>query len=185
MALSWYVCRSNIRCEEKARDSLKRLRYRDDGEDRQLVVYLPMEFVVRGRGKERRTIERPLISRHLFFGFHAGNPFEAVRDADGVESILSMGRFGPPQRVPPWALFSIQVAEGELEDEFRAKEAKRKASELAALRLAETGRPADDTDEFIVALKTAPADRRGEVVYSMLGRGARARLKLQDLQIVA
>lgn len=165
MTLQWYVVRSNIRAEEKARAGLERLG---------LVVYLPVELDNRRIGKERREIERPLISRHLFVGCRQGSyPFEAIRKINGVETILSAGgRHGPPQEVSYRDMARIQTAEEELKDEYRRKQERRRK------------KPSRTPDEVIETLKAASPDQRGEVILSMLGKG-KVTMKLQDLQRIA
>jgi transcription antitermination factor NusG len=172
MDLAWYAVRTNIRCEERARMGLQGLAG--------VVAYLPRESVLRGRGSDRKVVQRPFLPRHLFVGMD-GNRFEAVRTTDGVESILSAGRFAPPQPVRWREIAIIQTAEGEVEDEFQRK----LANDKRAQDLADRGKEPVDTDEFVERLKAAAPEDRPSIVIEMLSRGAKAKLPLADLQRLA
>lgn len=165
--LVWYVARTNIRCEDRAKKGLKAA---------EIVVYLPMEPVWRGRGKDREKVERPLLSRHLFFAVPNGeNRFEEVRTTDGIEAILTCGRYGPPQPVRYREIAIVQTAQGELEDAF--ENATRAAERKATMK--------DDTDEFVERLKAAKPDERALMIVELLGRGTKARVPLAELQKLA
>jgi transcriptional antiterminator NusG len=89
---AWFVCRTNIKCEEKATANI-----RAKGFD----VYLPRQRI-EVRHKRTNTIlvkERPLMMRYLFVGLpRVEPPFGFVRSCEGVESIL--GANGTPVRIP-------------------------------------------------------------------------------------
>lgn len=170
MTLTWYCARTAPRREEQARKGLTELG---------LTAYLPLEMVTVIRRGSRLTEERPLLSRHLFVGVRADtSPWRAIAETDGVERLLSAERYGPPAVVPWRAIAVVQVAEGELRDDYERR--------LAGRRRARRGKP----DELIDALKKAPPDERAEVVLSFIqavsnGRQAPVTMKLADLARVA
>jgi transcription antitermination factor NusG len=143
-----------------------------------VVPYLPVECIVRGRGARRYVAQRPFLPRHIFVGME-GNRFEAVRTTDGVESILSAGRFAPPQAVRWREIAIIQTAEGELEDAFQRKWEGQRRADIPREK------PPEDTDEFIERLKAAQPNERVPIVYELLARGSKARLPLAELQKLA
>jgi transcription antitermination factor NusG len=138
-----------------------------------LRVYLPREPVWRGRGPDKQKVYRPLLGGHLFVAFRRGeNHFEAIRNANGVALILRDGPGLPPAEVPWRSIAIVQTVEGELEDDF-------------ARRAARKRRYGDDTSEFIEAVKAAPPDKRAEQILALLGRGNKARMKLETLREIA
>jgi hypothetical protein len=162
MSLVWFCAQAFPRQEGLAVRGLEALG--------RLKVYLPVEPVWKGRGKERRKEYRPLLSRYLFVAFRAGeNHFDAIEKTLGVARILRHGPGLPPAEVPWRVLAVVQTVEGELEDDFERRAAKAKR------------RYGDDTSEFIEKVKAAPPEKRAEQILSMLGRGAKARVKQGDL----
>lgn len=78
----WYAVRTNIKCEAKAADNLRKA-----GFDH----YLPRQRIEKWnkRTNTYRMIERPLLLRYLFVGLPVGGEhFGFVRACEGVERIL-------------------------------------------------------------------------------------------------
>lgn len=78
----WFVVRSNIKCERKAADNLRKAGFE---------TYLPMMRFERKNKRTHtiRTLERPLMLRYLFLALprHAQH-FGFARACEGVERIL-------------------------------------------------------------------------------------------------
>lgn len=85
----WYVVRTNIKCEQRAADNLRKA-----GFDH----YLPRARVEKWnkRTNTYREFETPLLMRYLFVGLPVGaEHFGLVRACEGVESILGDHDFHP------------------------------------------------------------------------------------------
>lgn len=110
----WYVARTNIKCEEKAADNLRKAGF---------DYYLPRQRVeiVNKRTHTVRTIERPLMLRYLFVGLDRSNlAFGFVRACEGVERILG-DMDEHPIPVPAGMVEEIFLAETDLRfDDTRA-----------------------------------------------------------------
>lgn len=127
----WYVVRTNIRCEAKANDNLRKAGFE---------TYLPrMRFERKNKRKRTiQTFDRPLMLRYLFVGLprheqHIG----FVRACEGVERVLGDVDDHP---IPvPFALVSgLFLAEANLEFDdtreariHRKEEAKTKKATVA------------------------------------------------------
>ena len=111
--LTWYVVRTNIKCERKAAHSLRRA-----GID----CYLPTmrEERKNKRTHTYRTSEKALMPRYLFAGTTLDPYF--IRLCEGVEGVLgTFGHRGAPISVSPEAVEQILIAEIDLQfDETRA-----------------------------------------------------------------
>lgn len=116
---TWYVVRSNIKCEQKAADNIRLAGF---------DVYFPRQRFER---KHRRTNlytthERPLMMRYLFVGFDKRHKhFGFVRSCEGVERLLEVG--GEPIPVPAKEVEAIYLAEVDMRfDDTRAARIHRK-----------------------------------------------------------
>jgi transcription termination/antitermination protein NusG len=130
---AWYVVRTNIRCEAKADENLRKAGFES---------YLPMVRFERWNKRTRiiRTFERPLMLRYLFLALprHAQH-FGFARSCEGVERILGDVDNHPIQ--VPFALVNgLFIAEANLEfDDTREarihrKEEARTKKETIAMR---------------------------------------------------
>lgn len=103
LSKSWYVVRTNIKCEGKAANNIRLAGF---------DYYLPM---MRLEKKHRRTnvvtvVERPLMPRYLFVGFNPkAKHFGFVRACDGVERLLEVD--GEPVPVGAETVQEIFLAE--------------------------------------------------------------------------
>lgn len=111
--LSWYVVRTNIKCEDRAASSLHAAGY---------DVYLPRmrKDIVHHRTKCVLTKEFPLFNRYLFVGM-SNSDFYTARACDGVECFLGIN--GTPIRVPAAHVERFFTAEinMEFDDTTKAK----------------------------------------------------------------
>lgn len=166
--LSWFCAQTRRAREESVREAF--------AEELRMVAYLPLERVMRKKRGNREPIDRPLIPRHLFFATATpdSSVFEAVRAVRGVSRILSIKADGSPSKMRWRDIAIFQTAEGELLDKFNRR----------WLRDQEAERSADDTELVIERLKGAQPEERVAILYELIGRGKKARLKLEDVQIL-
>jgi len=182
--LAWFCVRTGARREIEARNGLCALG---------LIAYLPMEATIRGRSEARERVDAPFIPRHLFMALEphntveGRNPFQAVLDTRGVERILANERFGPPSRVPRDAIVVVRAAEDDLALAVEERLAKYRrdaqaAAEAAIKRAANPKVLPDDTAKVVAQLQDARPDDRIDLLLALLGRGARAKISLAELQ---
>lgn len=109
----WYVVRTNVKCEEKASENIRKAGY---------DVYYPHRRVeVKNRRTHTYTTrESALMPRYLFLGLPQDNRnFFKVRGCDGVECILGVD--GRPVRISADHVEAIYLAEVDMQfDETRA-----------------------------------------------------------------
>lgn len=100
---AWFVCRSNVRQEERAAESIRLAGF---------DVYLPrMKLETKDRRtKAFRETVKPLMTGYLFVGFTSfARHFEMVRKCDGVYDFVKV--MGEPIPVPAASVIDIQCAE--------------------------------------------------------------------------
>lgn len=109
----WYVVRTNVKCEEKASNNIRKAGYE---------VYYPRRRVeVKNRRTHTYTTrESPLMPRYLFVGLpQTDRNFFKVRSCDGVECILGVD--GRPARISADHVEAIYLAEVDMRfDDTRA-----------------------------------------------------------------
>jgi transcription antitermination factor NusG len=115
----WYVVRTNVKCEEKASDNIRKAGY---------DVYYPRSRVEvkNKRTHTYTTRESALMPRYLFVGLpQADKNFLKVRSCDGVECILGVD--GRPARISADHVEAIYLAEVDMQfDDTRAARIHRK-----------------------------------------------------------
>jgi transcriptional antiterminator RfaH len=88
---AWHVVRTNVNCEQRARQGIQALGFE---------VYMPVEQKWIRHMRKRQRVERPLFGRYLFVRFDAAcEHWYPIRFTHGVESILTGDRH-VPARVP-------------------------------------------------------------------------------------
>lgn len=101
---AWYVVRTNVKCEAKAADNLRKAGF---------DYYLPRQRIEKKNKRTHtiRDVERPLMHRYLFVGLPRNNlAFGFVRSCEGVERILG-DQENHPIPVPAGMVEEIFLAE--------------------------------------------------------------------------
>jgi transcription antitermination factor NusG len=165
----WFCVYTDMRRERVVAEAIR-------AEARQ-TAFLPMELAMVKRRGKREQVGRPLIPRHLFFGTNQpdASTFERVRAIRGVRRLLSLSADGSPSRVRAEDVERIAAVADELQARFERRWAKRRDLE----------RRKDDTDLVLERLTQIRPEDRAAVLYEMLGRGKKARLKLEDIRQIA
>lgn len=87
----WFAIITNINCEQKAQDGLKRLG---------IESYRPVYTKWQKHRQGRQEVERSLYSRYMFVAFPQGEPnWFGLRQTDGIESVVC--NKGEPIKIPP------------------------------------------------------------------------------------
>lgn len=129
MTGSWYVIRSNIKAEHKARKELQRAGF---------AVYLPEFRIERINRRLRKRISNTLclFPRYLFVQQHAVPDWYAVRACNGVESVLGID--GTPIPVASREIQALMEAQANLEwddtEEARIRHGLTKKNAVAGLK---------------------------------------------------
>ena len=96
--LGWYVVRTNVKCESRAKSGLISLGY---------DAFLPVEKVWIKHARRKTEKIRPLLPRYLFVGFDINRtPWQPILDVDGVEKVL-ISATQIPLKVPNAAIEKI------------------------------------------------------------------------------
>ncbi|ATU91430.1 transcription termination/antitermination protein NusG [Phyllobacterium zundukense] len=158
----WYVVRTNVKCEEKASENIRKAGY---------DVFYPRRRV---EVKNRRTHiyttrESALMPRYLFVGLPpADRNFFKVRNGDGVECILGVG--GRPARISADHVEAIYLAEVEMQfDDTRAARIHRKKEARSKKATTETQFPKGRG--ILVTDNMNPLARFGGVVQEITKSG--------------
>lgn len=185
---TWFVVRTNIKCEAKAAMNLHKSRCCD--------VYYP-RMRVEKRNKRTNTYrehEAPLMMRYLFIGMPADKRlqhFGFVRACEGVESILG-DQGNHPIPVPHSLVEAIFTAEIDMQyDDTRAARIHRKEEAKSRKKTAEMRFPKGTevriTDGVFASFMGEVVDvtSRGEIktLVSIFGRMAEATLDPRHLEV--
>jgi len=87
--MTWYVAYTGVRQERRAVASLT---------ERGIEAYAPCEKHLRSHARIKDTVERVIFPRYIFVNMGERDSFYAVKQADGVESLV--GFCGTPQPIP-------------------------------------------------------------------------------------
>lgn len=152
--VSWFVVRTNIKCEFRAEMGLKAQGYK---------TFLPVEKVWIRHARRKSEKVRPLFSRYLFVGFDPNKTaWTPIRETDGVESLL-VSVSGIPSPVPMKAIETLRGAiEVGVFDETRTGWQGAKPGD--PLLLVE-----GPFRDFVVALKQSLPEKRVEIVLNLFG----------------
>jgi len=128
--MSWYVIRTNIKCEKKAEREIRALGF---------DVYLPEYKVERFNRRKRVSIVNTLclFPRYMFVQAPTVNDLSLIRGCNGVEEFLP-GRPLEPQPVPAADVLDLRQAQADLKlddtDEARRHRGETPRRTLAAMR---------------------------------------------------
>lgn len=152
--VGWYVVRTNIKCEFRARMGLESIGYK---------VFLPVEKVWIRHARRKTERVRPLFARYLFVGFDPNlTAWSPIRATDGVETLLC-GTDGIPSRVPGGLIEKLKgaVEVGQFDETRNGWQGAKPGDNLQLIE--------GPFRDLVVQLKMALPNKRVEIFLKVLG----------------